>query len=626
MAKMMVKKDVFEQVTSKLKATENQDKTPEYDGKSAVEAENSKLGASKNIFSRGDFDDYKISDEELKEKAGKGHFFDKNELEKYADKIQKSETFSGHKLQGRVNIAGMKISIENKKGSYRCGMDKDGHKWRCLMHYDYGYIRETEGVDGDHVDVYIGPDKTSTKVYVIHQNDPVNHKYDEDKCMIYFSSAKDAKDGYMKQYDRPGFFGSMETLDIEQFKTYVFSHLGSRIHKSFDIEIRDITENNKQQKFEQVEKALNAIYENKPFVIQHIPADESKSYGNMTLRIKNFDRNKIEKAVHKMAFSLDTTVKTSKGEAFNFKAQEDLTNEIVNELTEKTKNLYSWIIAYFGLPEIRVVSKANLTYKGKIVYNPETGLPIKEADWKNFVKGLESFLNRNYTGVGKKIVLNSQQLGIILERIMKRKPLKEVQKMTLEEVKKQYRTAEWISNTTQKMVDQFGETLPRERLARIEVATHSAGARMAGVTDEVKNTVQQVIIDGIRTKQSRSQVSQNLFDKLVGLNRDMQRIADTETQNNVNNAYLQEEVYNSKPGEKVYFKRYEIEDDNTCKRCKAIKGAIALWSDTALPDENIDDPYAQYAIWEGKESGDMPSGVLHPYCRGSWYRYYPEVE
>lgn len=56
-----------------------------------------------------------------------------------------------------------------------------------------------------------------------------------------------------------------------------------------------------------------------------------------------------------------------------------------------------------------------------------------------------------------------------------------------------------------------------------------------------------------------------------------------------------------------------------------IKGAIALWSDIALPDEKINDPYADYAIWEGKENGELPVGVVHPYCRGSWFRVYPEL-
>lgn len=477
----------------------------------------------------------------------------------------------------------MDISIENKKGSYRSGVDSDGHKWRTYMNYDYGYIRGTVGTDSDHVDCYIGPDKTADKVYVIHQNNPVTHEYDEDKCMLCFESADAAKKAYMKQYDRPGFFGSMETLTIEQFKSFVFSKQGKRIHKSFDITITDITENNKERKIEQLEKSLNAIYENKSFVIKHIKDnDNSQRYNDITLRIHDFDKSKIEKAVHSMAFSLDTKIKSAKGEAFNFKAQEELTDRFVSEMTEKTKDVYTFVIAYFGLPEIRVVSKANLTYKGKVIFNPENGKPITKAEWKKFVEALEKFLNRNYDGVGERIILSAESLGIILERMSKVNTLTQLKKLHLDDLEVKNKKFDWISENVKNMHDIFGDTLTRERAARVEVAMDSAAQRVTRVKDSMRNDIQQIIIDGVKNKESKARISQNLFDTCVGLNRDFQKIADTEIQNNTNNAYLKEEVYNSNEGEKVYFKRFEIIDDNTCKKCKAIKNEIALWSDVAL--------------------------------------------
>ncbi len=533
-----------------------------------------------------------------------------------SSKINKSLTFSGYKLQGRTKLYGMDISIENKKGSYRKGVDSDGHKWKTLMHYDYGYIRGTIGTDSDHVDCYIGPDKKATKVYIIHQNNPVTHKYDEDKCMLCFSNSNEAKKAYMKQYDRPGFFGSMETMNIDEFKSFVFSKQGKKIHKSFDVKITDITEANKNKKIEQLQKSLNATYFNKPFVIKHIPDnDGSKKYGDITLRITDFDKSKIEKAVHKLAFSLDADLESSNfGEAFKYKAQEELTNNIVNEITKITNSVYEFVINYFDLPEIRILSKAYLTYKGKIVYNSETGKPIDKKDWNNFVKALEDFLNRNYKGIGKKIVLKGDSLGRILERLSKKMPMAKLTKLPLAEIKTENKTLDWISEDIKNMQDVFGETINRERAARIQIAVDSAAQKVTKVTDNMRNDIQQIIIDGIKNKESKSKVSQNLFDKCVGLNRDFQKIADTEIQNSVNNAYLKEEVYNAKEGEKVYFKRFEILDDNTCKKCKKIKDTVVLWSDIPLPDEKINDKYAKYAIWDGKDSGDIPNGVMHPYC------------
>ena len=542
-------------------------------------------------------------------------------------KVIKSLTYSGHKLQGRTRLYGMDISIENKKGSYRSGVDKDGHKWKTLMHYDYGYIRGTVGTDKDHLDCYVGPDKETQKVYVIHQNDPVTHKYDEDKCMLCFSNAADAKAAYMKQYDRPGFYGSMTTMTIEQFKSFIFSHKGKMVHKSFDINITDITENNKQQKLEQVNKALNAIADNRPFMIKHIPADSSTNYGNLLVRITDFDRSKIEKAVHKIALSLDADISgASKGETFVYKAQEELVDKYFKEFTNRTRAIYNFVIGYFDLPDIRIVSKAGeLRHKGKILYNPSTGLPIKESDWKKFVVELEKFLNRNYTGIGEKIVLSAESLGIILDRLSKTNSLDAIRKMSVADLKAKRYDVDWIGDSIRNMKDKFGDVISRERQARIQIAMDSAAQRVTRVKDDMRNNIQQIIIDGIRDKQSKSVVAQNLFDKCASLNRDMQRIADSEVQMAANSAYIQEEVYNSEPGSKVYFKRFEMMDDNTCKKCKKLNGTIVLWSDVPLPDERIKDPFAKYAIWDGKNDGDCPVGIVHPWCRGSWIRYYPEV-
>ena len=541
--------------------------------------------------------------------------------------ITKSLTYSGHKLQGKTRLYGMDISIENKKGSYRSGVDKDGHKWKTLMHYDYGYIRGTVGTDKDHLDCYVGPDKEAQKVYVIHQNDPVTHKYDEDKCMLCFSSAADAKVAYMKQYDRPGFYGSMTTMTIDQFKSFIFSHKGKMVHKSFDINITDITENNKQQKLEQVNKALNAIADNRPFMIKHIPADSSTNYGNLLVRITDFDRSKIEKAVHKIALSLDADISgASKGEAFVYKSQEEIVDKFFKDFTNRTRAVYNFVISYFDLPDIRIVSKAGeLRHKGKILYNPETGLPIKESEWKRFIVELEKFLNRNYTGIGEKIVLSAESLGIILDRLSKTNSLEAIRKMSVADLKARRYDVDWISESVKTMKDKFGDVISRERQARIQIAMDSAAQRVTRVKDDMRNNIQQIIIDGIRDKQSKSVVAQNLFDKCASLNRDMQRIADSEVQMASNSSYCKEEVYNSKSDEKVYFKRFEMIDDNTCKKCKKLNGTIVLWSDVPLPDEHIKDPIAKYAIWEGKNDGDCPIGIVHPYCRGSWIRYYPEV-
>ena len=137
--------------------------------------------------------------------------------------LSKSLTYSGHPLQGQTKVHGMDISIENKKGSARSGVDKDGHEWHTKMHYDYGYIRGTVGVDKDHLDAYVGPSPESEIVYIVNQNDPVTGDFDEQKVMLGFNSEAEAKAAYLKQYDRPGFFGDIVKMDIDTFKEEAFN-------------------------------------------------------------------------------------------------------------------------------------------------------------------------------------------------------------------------------------------------------------------------------------------------------------------------------------------------------------------------------------------------------------------
>jgi len=126
----------------------------------------------------------------------------------------------GRKLSRRMKIHGMDISIETDKGEERHWYDPHSDtNGTTKMRYPYGYIRRTDGEDGEQIDLYVGPNPEEETVYVIHQNKaPDFKKYDEDKVMIGFESAKDAKQAYLTHYNNPKFFGSMDTMTIGEFK------------------------------------------------------------------------------------------------------------------------------------------------------------------------------------------------------------------------------------------------------------------------------------------------------------------------------------------------------------------------------------------------------------------------
>jgi len=141
----------------------------------------------------------------------------------YYVKLRRIE--KARKLHGRKRFAGFNISIENRKGSVRRWYDP-GTKTHgeTKMLWPYGYIRMTEGMDGDHVDVFLGPDEAAPNVYVVHQlKAPHFERYDEDKVMLGWRSAKAAKQAYLTHYDRPEFFGGMTTMPLEVFRKKVYS-------------------------------------------------------------------------------------------------------------------------------------------------------------------------------------------------------------------------------------------------------------------------------------------------------------------------------------------------------------------------------------------------------------------
>lgn len=121
---------------------------------------------------------------------------------------------AGNYFKPRVRWNGLEIAIENPAGTVR-----EGKGWRTKMVNDYGYVCGSEAVDGDEVDVYLGPNMDgAAKVYVVHQRKYGRwDQYDEDKCMLGFDSLEDAKAAYLKHYDDPRFLGPITTMPVDEF-------------------------------------------------------------------------------------------------------------------------------------------------------------------------------------------------------------------------------------------------------------------------------------------------------------------------------------------------------------------------------------------------------------------------
>lgn len=129
---------------------------------------------------------------------------------------------AGNYPKGKVSMHGFTVALENPKGSTRSGTDPSGKKWSVKMKHDYGYIHRTIGRDGDHVDVFIGPDPHAELVYVVDQQDPSTGKFDEHKCMLGFTTEAAAREAYLSNYeDNWKGLKSITALTMPQFKWWI---------------------------------------------------------------------------------------------------------------------------------------------------------------------------------------------------------------------------------------------------------------------------------------------------------------------------------------------------------------------------------------------------------------------
>lgn len=139
-------------------------------------------------------------------------------------KMAEAEKF---KLQGHTTFQGLGIAIENRKGSVRSGVDRDGKPWRTEMKHPYGYIKGTKGADGEEIDVYVGPDKKAPEAHVVHQHKSNGKGYDEDKVMLGFPSLEAARKAYLAHYNSPKFLGPISSMPVEVLKKIM--HKGEKL-------------------------------------------------------------------------------------------------------------------------------------------------------------------------------------------------------------------------------------------------------------------------------------------------------------------------------------------------------------------------------------------------------------
>lgn len=112
------------------------------------------------------------------------------------------------------------ITIEVERGLPR----HVGSSGGSIMAAPYGYVQGTEGLDGDSVDVFIGPNENSKTVFIILQQDPDTKELHQHKCFLGFDKLDDAVKVFTSFYadGRGGErLQDVITMSIDQFKNWL---------------------------------------------------------------------------------------------------------------------------------------------------------------------------------------------------------------------------------------------------------------------------------------------------------------------------------------------------------------------------------------------------------------------
>ena len=499
-------------------------------------------------------------------------------------KIRKSE--KGRKLQGRINFQGLNISIENRKGSIRYGIDSDGHSWKTKMNYPYGRIIGVQrlGHDGDHIDCYVGDNRQSDKVYIIHIKNCVTGKYDEDKIMLGFNNQKEVITAFKTQYDNfSKIFDGIEKMSIYEFKECL-----KKKTKSIIVKLKDFTRENADYK---VIKALAGVGKalNCDFICKSINHAEKPSY----------------------------------------QALQDIIDNSNAEVEKIKRQAYNLICKFLGLPKINKISKSitdELTVNGKIIFDPLYGKPLKQKDFAQMINKLENFLSRRLAETERQMLLQSTALGYLIALSKNGQTQLLLETVKLKNIVHKGKSFEQLCTDYETLKHNFDKVTDNE-IAKLQFIEDKIGVYVTSAKNATIKIIKDIYYDAIINHKSKQKISQEMYDQLGFLNRSWDTIARTESNNLKNHAFI---VGSLNDKGKTYFRR-RVGSYNTCKICASHRDKIALWSEKPLTDDTINDELADIAIWSGKSNIGrnqkdwwIPEGSTHPNCFCEWEKLLDE--
>lgn len=286
---------------------------------------------------------------------------------------------AGNYKKGHVQFGTFDITIEQPEGSIRRGTDANGKQWESKMHNTYGYFRGTEGVDGDHIDVFLSNDMdgwNGAQVFVVDQYNP-DGTFDEHKVMLGFNDASDAKNNYLANYKKGWENGrriDVSAVSLADFEKWMASsHRKTKPFREYkSVKPADDSETFKGHKVENSGKDIEVQ-------IKHL--EEIKDYPGADKKIVQSEIDRLKAKEEATAKSKSEEVK-SKSEEENGvdDAKIDAVLEALSKGDEKAEQLVQGLTSR-ELSKLRSKVKASPVLENEWLHRVGTRGGVSLHDW-----------------------------------------------------------------------------------------------------------------------------------------------------------------------------------------------------------------------------------------------------
>lgn len=286
---------------------------------------------------------------------------------------------AGNYKKGHVQVGAFDITIEQPEGSIRRGTDADGKQWESKMHNTYGYFRGTEGVDGDHIDVFLSNDIdgwNGAQVYVVDQYNP-DGSFDEHKVMLGFNDMNEAKGDYLANYEQGWENGrriDITGVNLEDFEKWIAgSHRKTKPFSEYkSVKPADDSETFKGHKAENSGKDIEAQ-------IKHL--EEIKDYPGADKKIVQSEIDRLKAKEEAKAKSKSEEVKSkSKEENGVDDAKIDTVLKALSKGDEKAEQLVQGLTSR-ELSKLRSKVKASPVLENEWLHRVRTRGDVSLHGW-----------------------------------------------------------------------------------------------------------------------------------------------------------------------------------------------------------------------------------------------------